>query len=163
MTDQPPMPEGAMRLEADLRILLLMLNEARYRTMAAAFGLSREQTNLASLVLLGMAAHAAGERVHRMLSSPPFPPASDVMLGIAGVRELAQSIAGPASRDTSMFGTLVAVAAMGGVCVPAVQRTIRAFESAAHEVALAFKHRYGRHSSAAAAKVRGLRLRRQGD
>lgn len=149
ITDKVVMPLGPVRLETDLRMLFLMLNEARYRSLSALFGLSREQANLASVVLLGMIGHRLGQRWERWMSGPPpFPSPGDSALGVAGVRELVQTVAGPASRDTSMFGTLVAVAAAGGIALPVVRRMVRAMESTSHEVRMALKHRYGVHAAA---------------
>ncbi len=157
--DKVVMPLGPARLETDLRMLFLMLNEARYRSLTALFGLDRDQANLASLVLLGMIGHRIGQRWHQLMSGPPpFPSAGDSMLGVAGVRELVQGIAGPASRDTSMFGTLIAVAAAGGIALPFVRRAARAVESASHEARMAFKHRYGVHAATAARRMRELNL-----
>jgi hypothetical protein len=150
-------PQGIWRLESDLRISFLMLNEARYRAMAALFGLSREQTNLASLVLLGTVAHAIRERAHRMMVAWPAPTAGDSVLGVATLREAVQTVAGPASRDTSMFGTLVAIAAAGGVCLPLARRSLRAFEQASERAGAAFKHRYGHHAAAASRTMSQLK------
>jgi hypothetical protein len=151
VTEHVQMPQGPLRLETDLRLAFLLLNEARYRTLESVFGLSRDQANLATLVLLSSLAGSAGQRVHRMMSQPPpVPTRGDTVLGVSLMRELVQSIAGPASRDTSTFGTLVAVAAMGGVALPIVRRSIRAAESGLHEVSVAFRHRYGVHAARAA-------------
>ncbi len=155
------MPQGPLRLETDLRILFLMLNEARYRTLQATLGVSRDEANLVSLVLLGMMAHSVGVRWRRFMSGPaPVPSPGDMALGVAAVRDVVQGIAGPASRDTSMFGTLVAVAAMGGVSLPIIRRSMHAVREAAHEVTGAFRHRYGVHAAAAAKKVSQLNLGR---
>ncbi len=159
VTDKVVMPLGPARLETDLRILFLMLNEGRYRSLTALFGLSRQQSNLASLVLLGMIGHRLGQGWHRLMSGPPpVPGAGDSALGVAGVRELVQTVAGPASRDTSMFGTLVAVAAAGGIALPVVRRGMGAVESASHQVRVAFQHRYGVHAAAAAQRMSALNL-----
>ncbi len=161
MTEHVQMPQGPMRLETDLRILFEMLNEARYRTLQATLGVSRDQANLVSLVLLGIVAHSAGVRWRRLMSGPPpVPTPGDAALGVSTMREIVQTIAGPASRDTSMFGTLVAVAAVGGVCVPIARRSMRAVHEGAREVRAAFKQRYGIHAAAAAEKVSQLNLGR---
>jgi hypothetical protein len=148
-----------MRLETDLRMLFLMLNEARYRTLQAALGVSRPEANLVSLVLLGMTAHSAGRRWRRLMSGPaPLPSSGDTALGVAGMREVIQSIAGPASRDTSMLGTLLAVAAAGGIILPIVGRSARAVEQGIEETTAAFRRRYGVHAARAAKKVSQLNL-----
>ena len=148
MTEHVQMPQGPLRLETDLRLTFLLLNEARHRTMESVFGLSREQANLATLVLVASLAGSAGRRVHRMMSQPPpVPTRGDTALGVSLMRELVQSIAGPTSRDTSTFGTLVAVAAMGGVALPMVRRSIRVAESGMHGVSAGFRHRYGVHAT----------------
>jgi hypothetical protein len=154
-TDRVQMPEGPLRLETDLRILLLLLNEGRYRTLQRTLGLSRDQANLVSLVLMAMLAQGTRDRVHRLMSGPPpWPEPVDTAFGVAALRELVQSIAGPAARDTSMFGTLVAIAAFGGVCLPVVRRSMRATEVRLHHVQVAFRHRYGVHAARAARAAR---------
>ena len=153
-------PPGPMRLETDLRIALLMLNDVRYRAMEGLFGLRRDQVNLASLVLLGMVLHATHQRARSVVAGPALPPAGDAMLGISALRELTQAIAGPASRDTSLFGTLVAIAGVGAVGLPVARRSIRACEHGAQRFGSAFRHRYGVHAAAAAEKMSQLDLRR---
>lgn len=148
------MPHGPLRLETDLRISFLLLNEWRYRTMKSAFGLSREQSNLATFVLLGMLAASTKKQTQKFTSGPPpMPSPVDTVLGISLMREVVQTIAGPAARDTSMFGTLVAVAAMGGVATPIVRRAIRRGESGMHNFTVAFRHRYGVRAARAAASA----------
>ena len=137
-------PLGPMRLASDLRIAYLVLNEARYRTMKRAFGLRRDQVNLASLVALAMAAAAVREGAHKMTTGPAFPAADGTAFAIAGLREVVQTVARPASPDASMPGTLVAVVAVAGACVvPLARRTVRAFGHGTHRAELAFRHRYG--------------------
>jgi hypothetical protein len=153
MTEHVQMPHGPMRLETDLQIVLHMLNEGRRRSLQSAFGITREEADLVSLVLLGMIGHSVHRRWTRFMSGPLFPSAGDSALSVAATRELVQTIAGPASRDTSMFGTLVAVAAAGGVALPIVRRGMRAVEVSVEDVAAAFRHRYGIHAARAAAVV----------
>jgi hypothetical protein len=151
MTGHVEMPHGPMRLETDLRISFLLLNEARYRTLTAVLGIPREQANLATLVMVLVAAEGAQLRARRMVSKPPpSPTPGDTALSVAAARELVQSIAGPASRDTSMFGTLVTVAALGGISLPIVRRSMHAARSGMHEFTAAFRHRYGVHAARAA-------------
>ena len=159
---RPVPPTGPMRLESDLRIAFLVLNHARYRVMQDVFGLPRDQVNLASLVLLGMAGGTASARVRRMLSGPALPGPNDTMFGIAAVREVVQSIAGPASRDASMFGTLVAIAAAGGVVIPVARRSVRAVEHGSHRLERAFMHRYGVHVATVKRAARGITPDRTG-
>jgi hypothetical protein len=151
VTEPVQMPHGPMRLETDLRIACLLLNETRYRTLQSVFGLSRQQANLATLVLLMMLGTSTRQRAHRMMSGPPpVPRPGDASIGVTAMREVVQSIAGPASRDTSMFGTLVTVAAVGGVALPVVRRSMRTARSGMQDVSRAFRHRYGVHAARAA-------------
>jgi hypothetical protein len=151
VTEHVEMPHGPMRLETDLRISFLLLNEARYRTLKALFGIPREQANLATLVLVLVWAEGTQRRARQMVSQPPpSPRPGDSALGIAAARELVQSIAGASSRDTSMFGTLVTVAALGGIALPIVRRSMHAARSGVHDFNAAFRHRYGVHAARAA-------------
>jgi hypothetical protein len=154
------MPPGPMRLETDLRISFLLLNEARYRTLQGLFGIPREQANLATLVLVLVWAESTHRRARRAVSTPPpSPTPGDSALGIAAARELVQSIAGPTSRDTSMFGTLVTVAALGGISLPIVRRSMHAARSGMHDFTMAFRHRYGVQAARAAATASRARER----
>ena len=123
---------GAGRLFlADSRLAFGVLNSTRYAVLRTAFGMSREQANVATVVGALVAADVAYETARRAVRSPLGVSATDVVLTGIGLREAALGITGPASRDTRLFGTLVAGAVVAGVAMPGLRgaaRRIRAGE-----------------------------------
>ena len=134
---------GAQLLMSDLRVALLLLNEARYRTIQRLFGVSRDQVNLTTAVAALVLAGAVQERATRALNAPGAPSASDVALGAGVLRELVYGAAGPWSRDTPFFGTLVTIAVLGGLARPAVGASLRSVMSSTRRMRLGFDNRYG--------------------
>src|ERR1700727_2320917 len=66
MTSGPVEESGGRLLASDIGVIYLLLNEARYRTLARLFGVSREQAHLATLVFVAALAEAARARAERL-------------------------------------------------------------------------------------------------
>lgn len=109
---------GATLLLTDMRVALLLIDEARHRAVERLFGVSREQSWQVTLIALVLLASAAHDKSDRVLKGPGGPTRSDVMLGAAGVREVLTWIPGPSSRNTPLVGTLVMVALVGALVRP---------------------------------------------
>jgi hypothetical protein len=143
----PPweLPEsgGGRVLRTDVRVALLLLNDARYRTMGRVFGLSREQADLATLVLsVTLAAHLH-EQVGRLSKGPTPPTYTEVMWTNASIGALMRAIAGPAADKTPLFATLVALALLGHPTRRALAGSLRGVRSSSRRMAGGFHHRYG--------------------
>jgi hypothetical protein len=134
---------GARLLVSDVRTALLLLDEARYSAVRRLFGVSRDQSWAVTLIALAVLAQAAHDKSDQMLKGPGGPTRADVMLGAAGLRELLAGIAGPASQDTPLVATLVAIAVVGAVVRPGLSRTVHAIRTATHRARHSFNLRYG--------------------
>jgi hypothetical protein len=134
---------GARLLVSDVRVALLLLDEARYRTVKWLFGVSRDQSWPVTLIALAMLASAAHDKSEQMLTGPGGPTRADLALGAVGLRELLVGIPGRSSQDTRLVATLVAIAMAGAVVRPGLSRTIHGFRTATHRVRQSFNHRYG--------------------
>ncbi len=135
---------GARLLASDARAALMLVNEARYRTFERLFGIPRDEVNLttaiAALVLIG----AAQDVNERVIKGPGGPTVADFLLGAATVREVTYGAAGPSSRDTPLFGTLVTMAVLAGILRPGVAKSIRGIKASSHQMHTMFNRRYGR-------------------
>jgi hypothetical protein len=86
---------GVRLLVSDVRVALLLVDEARHRAVERVFGVSREQSWQVTLIALALLAGAAHDKSDQLLKGPGGPTRSDVMLGAAGLRELLTWIPGP--------------------------------------------------------------------
>ncbi len=134
---------GARLLVSDVRVALLLVDEARHRVVKRLFGVSRDQSWPVTLIAVALVAHAAHEKSDQMLRGPGGPTRSDVVLGAAGLRELITWLSGQSSRDTPLVGTLVMVALLGALVRPGVSRAAHGIRTSSHRARLSFKHRYG--------------------
>jgi hypothetical protein len=137
--------EGIRLLASDLTTVVLLLNEARYRTMERVFGLSREQANLATMVLLLGVTAVTRESALKAMRAPGAPSVPDVALGVGVMREALHGVAGPSFDKTPLFGTLLVLAALAHICRPVASRTVHAVHTRTHKARVAFEHRYGHH------------------
>jgi hypothetical protein len=134
---------GARLLAADARVASLFADEARRRTMQRLFGVPREdKSGLATLIALLALGEALQRRTEGM-SRPNPPTLPGVVIGVGLVRELAYDIAGPWSRDSPYFGTLMAFALIGGTARWAVRASTHQVRKLSHQGFSEFAHRYG--------------------
>jgi hypothetical protein len=126
----------------DAGAALAVANEARYRTLERVFGIQRSDVNLLTAVVALMVANSVYEKVTTV--RPPRPPSIPaVAIGVGALRESIYGVAGPASRDTPLGGTLIALAVLGGLARPPVVRSIRGTRSSWRRVHHSFLSRYG--------------------
>lgn len=149
----------ARLLVSDVRVALLLLDEARHRVVERFFGVSRDQSWLLTLIALALIAEAANAKAERMLRGPGGPTRADVALGAAALRELLSGISGPSSRDTPLLGTLVMIAVVGAVVRPGLRRTVHGIRASSHRVRHSFNHGYGHLLPTAATGRQRLRER----
>ena len=133
---------GARLLASDIRITSLLVNDARYRTVQALFGVRRDQVNLVTLIAAMALAEAAHKKTEQLLAAGPT--RSNAILGLGLVSALGNGIAGPTSPQTPLFGLLVGSALLGGVGVRALRRSAHGVKACAHHIRLSFRGRYGR-------------------
>ena len=156
-TSTPPSPPGAERvlarlrpegyfggirlLLADARVVTLLLDDARRRTMERLFGIPREEDSvLITLIALAMLGRALQSRTPKR---PARPTVSDAAIGFGALREAAYDVAGPWSRESPGFGPLLAFALLGASTRFVARGTTRRARAVGHEAYREFHHRYG--------------------
>jgi hypothetical protein len=121
---------------------LLLIDEARVRSLARLFGVGRQKSWLASAVAIGALAEALHEgaaHVFRLHGSP----AADTMIGATVAKETIRGIAGARAKDTRFLATLVVFAVVAKSAGPAMEASVRGLETQAHRLRVAFGRRYG--------------------
>lgn len=135
-------PGGRELFLIDASAAFALANEARYRTLERVFGIRRADANLLTAVVTLMVANSVYEKVST--ARPPRPPSiPDIAIGIGTLRETIYGVAGPASRDTPLGGTLIALAVLGGLVRPPVVRSMRQARTSSQRVYRSFRTRYG--------------------
>ena len=140
--DQRSQSGGTRMLLVDLRGALLLLNEARCRTVERMFGVSREQVDLTTLVALLVAAEQIHRRSQR-LKPGRRASVSDFAIGAGALRESIYGVAGPASSDKPLAGTLIAIAILGGLLRQPVVKSVHGMRSSSRRAHQMFLGRYG--------------------
>lgn len=136
-------PGSAALLLGDAAGSFLLINEARYRATERAFGIRREDANIATAIGLLVLANAVYERAHRPTVPKPPTAVADLAIGLGALRESIYSVAGPASRDTPLVGSLIAVAIVGGLARQPVSRGLQGVKASSRRLKHAFRGRYG--------------------
>lgn len=108
---------------ADSRLALIVVNHLRHKALHRMFGVSRDQGNVITAVLLLGAADGAYEATRRVTGMRPHVSRSGAALGASALRGGALGVAGPTVGGAPAFGTLMAVAILGGLAAPGLRRT----------------------------------------
>jgi hypothetical protein len=116
----------------DSRLVLAVLNHLRYQALNRVFGVSRDQGNMLTVVLLLGAANGTYEAARRI--SGMRVSGTGAAAGAVALREGALSVAGPSAREVPAFGTLVAFAMLGGLAAPSLRRTAHRMRAAERRV-----------------------------
>ena len=135
-------PGGTAMLLVDLRGTLMLLNEARCRSIEKVFGVPRDQVNVTTAILALLMAEAIHTQAQKVRPSRR-PSVADFAIGVGGLRESIYGVAGPASRDTPLVGSLIALAVLGGLVRPPVARSVRGVKSSSRRMHTMFLGRYG--------------------
>ena len=106
----------------DVRLVLAVLNQARYPVFRRVFGVSPEQVNVLTFVLALSLAGATLEAIDRFIHHPWPLDAADTAIAAAVMREGGFGLAGQEIRKTHLFGGLIAVAAIGSITLPAIHQ-----------------------------------------
>lgn len=131
-------------LATDLRMVFIILNQGRYRTLERYLGLSREEANVATAIIVLLLADSAYEQAARMrrMVRPPAP--ADMVLGAAAVRESIYGVAGTSSWEMPLAGSLVTIAVAVRLGSPVVRRSARAIQASYGHLREALDRQYGR-------------------
>ena len=115
---------GASKLFlADSRLVLAVLNHLRYQGLNRVFGVSRDQANVVTVIVLLSAADGAYEAARRITGMRLRVSGADAAIGGFALREAGLRVAGPAAREIPGFPTLVALGIVGGLAAPTLRRT----------------------------------------
>jgi len=134
--------DGLRLLLSDMRLVGKLVNEGRHRSLALV-GISREDSNLVTLVGVGMLG-AAGQRAwKKFMDGPPLPEFGDTLLAVGGIQGLFSSLAGELARDSPDLLAMVAFSVVATSVRPVVGRSWRTAHAATHAARMGFDHRYG--------------------
>lgn len=134
---------GARLAVADMRVMYLLLNQARARMITRLFGITGPGSGLVTIIALGIAAETAQRTVRRALAAPGTPELGQAALGTSVLTESARWIAGPGIGEFPLFGPLILLAVAGHVMRPAVRSTVHSVRTSAHRAHSSLDHRYG--------------------
>ena len=115
---------------ADSRLALAVLNHLRYQGLNRVFGVSRDQANVVTVIVLLSAADGAYEAARRITRMRMRVSGTDAAIGGFALREAGLRFAGPAAREIPGFPTLVALGVLGGLAAPSLLRTAQRMRAA---------------------------------
>jgi hypothetical protein len=115
---------------SDSRLALALLNHMRYQALNRAFGVSREQANVLTAVLLLTGVETAYEGARRIGGMRPHVSGLGAATAGFALRDAAFGVGGPSSRQVPAFATLLSVALLGGLAVPGLRRASRRMRAA---------------------------------
>jgi hypothetical protein len=121
-------------LVTDSRLAFAVLNHLRYQALNRVFGVSRDQANVLTVVLLVGAADGAFEAARRISGMRLRVSGTDAAIGAFALRDAALGIAGPSTRQVPGAGTLLALAILGGLAAPGLRRTAHRMRAAEERV-----------------------------
>ena len=107
-----------------------MLNHLRYQGLNRVFGVSRDQANVVTVIVLLSAADGAYEAARRITRMRLRVSGTDAAIGGFALREAGLRFAGPAAREIPGFPTLVALGVLGGLAAPSLLRTAQRMRAA---------------------------------
>jgi hypothetical protein len=131
---QPNTFSAERAFSSDARLALAVLNEARYPILRRMFGVSRDQANILTLILVLSAADATYEVVRRLIRHPWPLDGPDTVIAAFAVREAGFSLAGPKVRQGQLFGILIVGAGVGRLIVPGARRALHGLHVAEQRV-----------------------------
>jgi hypothetical protein len=130
---------------ADSTLAFELLNHARYQALSRFFGVSRQNANVFTVILLVTGANMALERATRIVRAPSGVTRGDAAIGVAALREAVRGTVGPGVADTPRLGTLLTIGIVGGLAAPSLRRAAHAMRVTEHRVR---EQRIGRYQAA---------------
>jgi hypothetical protein len=115
---------------SDSRLAFAVLNHLRYQALNRVFGISRDQANVLTVVLLLSAADGTYEAVRRVSGMRLRVDGTDAGLGMIALRDAVLGVAGPSARQVPGAGTLLAMAILGGLAAPSLRRAAQSMRAA---------------------------------
>jgi hypothetical protein len=134
---------GGALLVADMRLVYLLLNEARARAITRLFGISGPNSALVTIIALALAAQTAHRKVARMLNAPGTPEIGELAIGASVLTGSVRWLAGPGVGEFPLFGPLILFAVVGHAVRPALRSAVHGVRSSTHRAHAGLDHRYG--------------------
>lgn len=139
--------EGRVLFARDARIALALLNEARYRNLERYLGISKDQANIATLILLMIAGERAQHYAKRMLAGVKIPLAhsvDDLVVFHGSVRGLLLEATGLDRENPPLFfGPVIALVFVTPPARRLLRKSIHSIRDPLHRAAVSFHGRYG--------------------
>jgi hypothetical protein len=133
-----------------VRVVLELINHARYQALARVLGVPREQANVATAVIALIVAETVQGRYRKLVRPRAMPAPGDMLGGAATLREVLSELTGLPPEDTPVLGTVLTGAALATIMRPAARRSARAARKlplgarkVSHGMNAAFHRRYG--------------------
>jgi hypothetical protein len=108
-------------ITADTIFGSLVANEARGRLAHRLWGVPKDKSALVTAIAIGAFAGAIVKRIRAMVKVVFKPTFGEAAMSAAVLRESVYTVAGPKAKQEHFFGTLVALALLGGMAAPAVR------------------------------------------
>jgi hypothetical protein len=146
-------------LAGDAILGSLMGNEARGRLAQRLWGVPKDKSALVTGIALAAFTGALLKHLRAALRLPT-PTVGRAAVGAAVVRESVYTVAGPKARQEHFFGTMIALAMLGGIARPLVRSSMRAARALMADLRGIVGHRYRPPVRAGAASSRRAPARR---
>jgi hypothetical protein len=121
----------------DAAIVFMLLNDVRHRSVERVFGVSRDDSNLVTVLVIGSAAVAVHGTAARVWSIRRYASGADSVIGAAVLREAALGIAGAPSRAVPAAGALIGLALVGKSSHPMLRGVLRTTRESVRSVVTA--------------------------
>ena len=112
----------------------MVVNQARYQALSRFFGVSRQNANVFTAILVLTAANVALERTMRTYRTLTGVRPGDAAIGVAAMREGVARVVGPGIADTPLLGTVLTIGIVGGLAAPGVRRAAHALRMAERRI-----------------------------
>jgi hypothetical protein len=119
---------------ADSRLALMLVNHLRYQALSRFFGISRQNANVFTVILLLTVGNAALGRTTRIFHALTGVKPGDAVIGVAAMRDGVARVVGPGIAETPMVGTLLTIGVVGGLAAPGLRRAAHALRVAERDI-----------------------------
>jgi hypothetical protein len=133
---------GVRLLLTDIRMVMLLLQEGRYRAVERFLGIPRQKSALVTIIAVAVLVEGAGNKA-RDAVDVPRPGLADSVIGAVAIRELVRAVGGSGSQETPNFGALIGLGVIAGFAAPVVKKSAQEARNGLHRAKAAFDRRYG--------------------
>jgi hypothetical protein len=133
---------GVRLLLTDIRVVMLLLQEGRYRAVERFLGIPRQKSALVTIIAVAVLLEGASNRTRDAFDTPR-PGLTDTLIGAVAVKELVRAVGGSGSQDTPFFGTLIGLGVLGGLAAPVAKKSAQRARKSFRQARTGFNNRYG--------------------